>query len=228
MDSLLKAFAARGYVVTIGNEDRRELKVVVADEPITFFLCEDLNKAPRPMTPQQKKDFEKYHWKPRQEYDHSPSGRLALHVNANLWNGMRRRWSDSAKRPLEKGLNSFLAGVVKVAVAVRAERLDHERRDREQKDRERRRKELFIAQEKEKERLARLDREVASWHKAQEIRAYVETVRGLGLKKHGRIDPGSEMDQWINWAMDQADRYDPLVKSPPSVLDEQLPSPYGY
>jgi hypothetical protein len=76
--------------------------------------------------------------------------------------------------------------------------------------------------------LARLDREVASWHKAQEIRAYVETVRGLGLKKHGRIDPGSEMDQWIKWAMDQADRYDPLVKSPPSVLDEQLPSPYGY
>lgn len=228
MDSLLKAFDARGYAVTIGNEDRRELKVVVADEPITFFLCEDLDKAPRPMTPQQKQDFEKYHWKPRQEYDHSPSGTLALHVNANLWNGMRRRWSDSTKRPLEKGLNSFLAGVVKVAVAVRAERLDHERRDREQKDRERRRKELFIAQEKEKERLAHLDREVASWHKAQEIRAYVETVRNLCLKKHGRIDAGSEMDQWIKWAMDQADRYDPLVKSPPSVLDEQLPSPYGY
>jgi len=42
-------------------------------------------------------------------------------------------------RPLEKGLNSFLAGIVKVAVAVRAERLDHERYGREQKDRERRR-----------------------------------------------------------------------------------------
>jgi len=61
-------------------------------------------------------DFEKYSWKPRQDYDHSPSGTLALHVNANLWNGMRRRWSDSAKRPLEKGLNSFLAGIVRVAV----------------------------------------------------------------------------------------------------------------
>jgi hypothetical protein len=34
------------------------------------------------------------------------------------------------------------------------------------------------------------------------------------------------MDQWISWALDQADRYDPLAKSPPSVLDE--PSPYGY
>jgi len=110
-----------------------------------------------------------------------------------------------------------------VAVAVHAERLDHERRGREQKDRERCRKELFIAQDKEKERLTHLDREVASWHKAQEIRAYVETVRSLGLKKHGRIDPGSEMDQWITWAMAQADRYDPLVKSPPSVLDEPLP-----
>lgn len=228
MDSLLKAFAARGYAVTIGNEDRRELKVVVADEPITFYLHEDLDKTPKPMTAHQKERLEKYGWKPSAEYDRSPSGTLALHVNANLWNGMRRRWSDSAKRPLEKGLNSFLAGIVKVAVAVRAERLDKERRDREQKDRERCRKELIIAQEKEKARLSHLDREVASWHKAQEIRAYVETVRSLGLKKHGRIDPGSEMDQWITWAMAQADRYDPLVKSPPSVLDEQLPSPYAY
>jgi len=50
--------------------------------------------------------------------------------------------------------------------------------------------------EKEKKRLTHLDREVASWHNAQEIRAYVEVVRSLGLKKHGRIDPGSEMDQW--------------------------------
>lgn len=227
MDALLKAFDARGYAVTIGNEDRQELKVVVADEPITCFLCEDLDKVLRPMTAQQKKDFEKYNWKPRQQYDHSPSGTLALHVNANLWNGMRRRWSDSARRPLEKGLNSFLAGIVKVAVAVRAERLDQERRNREQKDRERRRKELFIAQEKEKERLRYLDGEIASWHKAQEIRAYVEAVRIHALKQHGRIDPGSEMDQWLTWATAQADRYDPLVKGPPSVLDEPLPSPYG-
>lgn len=228
MDSLLNAFTIRGYAVTIGNEGRSELKVVVADEPITFFLCENLDKVPRPMTPQQKKDFEKYGWKRRQEYDHSPSGSLALQVNANLWNGMRRRWSDSANRPLESSLNSFLAGIVKVAVAVRAERLDHERRDREQKDRERRHKDLFIAQKKEKDRLAWLDQEVASWRKAQEVRAYVEAVRSFGVTTHGRIEPGSEMDRWIKWAMDQADRYDPLVKSPPSVLDEQLPSPYGH
>jgi hypothetical protein len=227
MDSLLKAFAARGYAFTIGNEDRCDVKVVVADEPVTFHLSEGLDKTPKPMTPHQKTNFEKYGWKPRQEFDHRPSGTLALRVNVILWNGMRRRWSDSSKRPLEKVLNSFLAGIVKLAVAVRAERLDHERRGREQREIERRRKELFIAQEKEKARLAQLDREVSCWHKAQEIRAYVESVRSFGLKNHGRIDPGSEMDQWIRWALDQADRYDPLVKSPASVLDEQLPSPYG-
>jgi hypothetical protein len=226
MDALLKAFAVRGYAVTIRNEDQHELRVVVADEPIMFHLSEGLNKTP--INAGQKKDLQMFGWKPRQEYEYSPSGTLALHVNANLWNGMRRRWSDSARRPLEKALNSFLAGIVKVAVAVRAERLDRERRDRELKDRERRRRELFIAQEREKERLAQLDREVASWHKAQEIRAYVQTARDLSLKKFGRIDPGSEMDQWITWAMAQADRHDPLVESPPSVLHEELPSAYGY
>lgn len=227
MDALLKAFDARGYAVTMAKKDDQELNVVVADEPITFTLCEDLRSTPRPMTPTERKDLETYRWRRRQEHDFSPSGTLVLQVHANLWNGMRRRWSDSLHRPLEKALNSFLAGIVKVAVAVRGERLDRERRDREFRDRHNRRQELIIAQQREQECLTRLDEDVLSWKKAQEIRAYVEAVRSMNLRSHGRIDPGSKLDEWMNWAIAQADRYDPLVESPPSILDEQVPSPYG-
>jgi hypothetical protein len=32
--------------------------------------------------------------------------------------------------------------------------------------------------------------------------------------------PGGKLDDWITWACAQADRLDPMVPSPPSVLDE--------
>ena len=39
--------------------------------------------------------------------------------------------------------------------------------------------------------------------------------------KRGPIKDGSEADQWIQWAVCQADRMDPLIENPPSVIDEK-------
>lgn len=52
--------------------------------------------------------------------------------------------------------------------------------------------------------------------------SYVEAVRQWGAEKHGgEIKAGSELERWIIWALQQADRIDPLVDSPPSILDEK-------
>ena len=65
---------------------------------------------------------------------------------------------------------------------------------------------------------------MANWHKSQIIRQFVDAVRESVLKKNGSIEPDGELDKWISWAIQQADRFDPLVKSPPSILDEPEPS----
>lgn len=62
---------------------------------------------------------------------------------------------------------------------------------------------------------------MAGWHKSQQIRAYVEAVRAAALDGHGEIGPEVDLDEWIHWAIRQADRFDPLVESPPSILDEK-------
>ncbi len=34
-------------------------------------------------------------------------------------------------------------------------------------------------------------------------------------------EKGSDLDLWLIWASEQADRIDPLVDSPPSIIDEK-------
>jgi hypothetical protein len=57
---------------------------------------------------------------------------------------------------------------------------------------------------------------------AQTLREYLAAVRELALKRHGRIEEGSELHQWLVWAGQQADRCDPLSPKPPSVLDDEV------
>lgn len=221
MDGLIKAFESREYSFSIGLGGAPNLTVTIAGEPVSLELHEDLTQTQRPMTARQQQDYEKFSIKPRPEYDAAPSGVLAVHAIAQAWDHTRKRWADTAKRPLELGLNSVLAGLAKVAFAARDERIERERRDRDLQEAARRRKELQVAQLREKARLEELHSEAASWRRAQDIRAYLAAVRERAIQNHGHIDAGSEMDIWLTWAAAQADRYDPLVKSPPSVLDER-------
>jgi len=81
-------------------------------------------------------------------------------------------------------------------------------------------KQLELIKEEE-ERLAELNEEVVAWHRSQQMRQYIQAVRDLALKQHGAIEEGSKLCEWLTWAEQQADRLDPLVESPASVLDEK-------
>ena len=38
---------------------------------------------------------------------------------------------------------------------------------------------------------------------------------------HAEIQEGSDLARWLTWASEQAHRLDPLVESPPSIIDEK-------
>lgn len=61
------------------------------------------------------------------------------------------------------------------------------------------------------------------WNRSQELRRFIEAVKQKHLDNSESLEPGSEVSQWIAWAMQQADRVDPLCESPPSILDEKIP-----
>lgn len=62
---------------------------------------------------------------------------------------------------------------------------------------------------KENARVQRLLDEAAAYRQASDIRAYVETVRSARAGSGFRATP-EEMEGWATWAIDQADRIDPV------------------
>jgi hypothetical protein len=149
--------------------------------------------------------------------EHKQGLRLSIEEYAT---GMRKTWQDSERRRVEDILPKFIEALILIAAKLRERDMERQRRQ-EELERQRQQREVEIAAYKaEEQRVNKLYTESAAWCKAKQIRDYVEAVRSDLLKKQGNIEPGSEAARWLAWALQQADRLDPLVESPPSVLDE--------
>ena len=226
MDALLKALDQRSLPLSLRDEEgHRATVVTVQDEKISISLGEVVNKEVRPPTPEELRDP----WSTNKTYyRHVPTGRLSLHIGASMSSGRRSRWSDTDRRPLEHLLNSFVASLYRAAEDRKAERrrLEQLQRQRVEAERERREWEQLRAQKvqeirEEEKRVTALLAEVDKWRRSQEVTAYLKAVREALIAKNGQIAEGSDVQKWLAWAEQQADRLDPLVKSPPSILDEK-------
>lgn len=220
MDALIKSLEARGFKVSMSNNDKCVTSVSVLDETFEFGLKEFLKQTKHELTPAEKKKKEELSWYDFfPKYDYNPSGKLSLMIKTYAGDGIRKTWTDGKKQRVENCLNAFILGLIMIAVAKKAERIERDRREREWQERENKRVELARLRREEEERVQALEKEASAWNKSQQIRAYLKAVREVALQKNGEIEPGSELDKWLTWASQQADRLDPLVESPPSILD---------
>jgi hypothetical protein len=73
----------------------------------------------------------------------------------------------------------------------------------------------------EEERVKELEEWVTAWVRAKEIREFVAELEALWVSRGEDIFSSSSHGQRLNWMRQQADRLDPLVESPPSVLDRK-------
>ena len=105
-------------------------------------------------------------------------------------------------------------------------REEREREAREREERRQRAQELVRLKQEETARLDQLDKEVTGWHKAELIREYVEAVKRVRQSQTPEQD--ERLAKWVEWALQQADRVDPLRESPPSVLDQPDAKEYNW
>jgi len=197
--------------------------VTLLGETLEFGLKENLKRIKRELTPEERKRTWLYG-----EHDFIPSGRLSLAINEYVGDGNRKTWSDGKKQRIEDCLNDFIEGLVKAAIEIRARKIRWEEQERERRERERQRQEKARLKREEAERVQTLINEAANWNKSQQIRAYIEVVRERAIRNNGGIKPESELERWLTWAMQQADRLDPLAESPPSILDDEEDEEKGY
>jgi len=127
----------------------------------------------------------------------------------------RKKWKDSPRRPLEKRLNEVVRYLRGHAAANLARRLAWSESERKEAEFMRRRAELRKEIRREQKAVDGLIAEARAWRQAKEVRAYVAAVKVIA-KQDGTLGDHAE---WIDWALDQADRLDPLCISPASVLD---------
>ena len=70
-------------------------------------------------------------------------------------------------------------------------------------------------------RIHELERAAENWSKAKRIPEYVLTVIDEHKRAGEELGPDTPTGIWVVWALQHADRLDPLVKSPPSILDRK-------
>lgn len=221
-DALLKTLESRGYELSV--DKKMNLSAVkILDNYIAISCWGRTKRIPRPLTTEeQKKAKQNPQWEPYPKYEFLQTDELSIKLSGGF--SCESTIADLPRRKLEDGLNEVIIRMVKLAQRVQIENEEHARRTRELEERRQRHQLLVQRHRDEQAKIDKLHKEASEWQKSQQLRAYIEAVRQAALKKDGKIDPDSELDEWINWAHQQADRLDPLVESPHSILDEKVPS----
>jgi hypothetical protein len=225
MDALIKALEARGYEVMSGPTAK------ILEANVRFSIFETLETKKEPV--------EDHNLDGPYDFGHSrynekrlPSGRLVLKINdgGTYWlGGARHTWKDSDKSKLEGRLNGFVAGLIEVAARIKQHEEEQKNRQELARQEEARRHEQArqLAEkrklyEAEQARVERLLEQAENWRSSKLVRELVEAVR-LAHSENGARELGPDTVSWMEWALQQADRLDPLCPSPPSILDEKLP-----
>ncbi len=195
MDTLLKAFYARGHKIEM---DYHGSNVTIQGQLINFSLIE---KSKRTI-------IEKDKWRTQQL---EPTGKLAFRIKKNF---DLKEFIDG-KIPLESQLAKIIAELEIHGEELRLEKIEREKSWAKQKIEQEKRERYMRLREKELKDFKGLLIEATRWRQAEVLRNYINAV-----ESQAPADPSSkeERKKWVEWARRKADWYDPTVESDDILL----------
>jgi hypothetical protein len=199
MDALLKALEKRGYSAEVSKDGPMATHILIGAEKVKVRLAEKANRSERELTAEEKK-------KPAHTISnrwlYSPSGRLTFEID-EYCDGLQKKWTDKAQKPLEEQLNDVLAGLILAGEALRLRRIEREEEQRRQRELERRRME-------DQERRYHLDQHLKAWSESERLREFLRACETSLVGRKGELAPDGPEAKWLRWAHRYADRIDPL------------------
>jgi hypothetical protein len=214
VNALIKAAERRGMAVSIvkeqshySNSTRQFTAAVVLGENVEFCIKETVQQKKKEVLSDKKKPA--YSWQPT-EYEHIPTGILTLSIKESTFGHHRLNWNDGTRQNIENCLNDFMVALVRTSVCKRNDRLKREQRERERINQQIRQHEEQKRREEEAARLKVLVQEVTNWQTSILIRSYVEAVKVAESQKAGAGESDSGLHRWVTWALEQADKLDPI------------------
>jgi hypothetical protein len=229
MDTILKALEKQEYEVSLVNGFTQ---TIIADVPVRFGISEKL--ITRKVRPEEHYLDGSYKFGYNRFVDErKPSGdlRLRIHDADRYWaQGCQKNWNDTKRQKLETRIREFIEGLANVAVA----RIEYDKQQ-EEEERQRLERQKLLEQERqrraelrrryleEQERVSNLISNAENWKTSQILREYIGEIEKHATGHELPFSSDKPLEEWLQWARDQAARLDPLSPSPPSILDEECP-----
>jgi hypothetical protein len=159
------------------------------------------------------------------------TGELSIHVSSSS-NYFTTTWRDTEQTKVESLVPECIASMMKIAVEYRRGTVKRHQEEFFRKLHWEELKQLKTQIEAEEARVQRLENGADNWHRARRIREYVLALVECRRKQEKELGPHTALGRWTIWALQQADRIDPLAESPFSILDRKRElegwSPYGW
>ncbi|MDZ5447565.1 hypothetical protein U2F26_33495 [Micromonospora sp. 4G57] len=223
---LAAAARSRGHRLVVNTKGARPtLSLRLEKSQRAVRISEEYDKVPHVLTDDERRRQKRQPWISLPEFDRVRSGRLVLEVNRAGY-GKSDTWTDDKRTTLESRVHKIVKEVEAGYLADQREQEERERVRLEEEERWERRKAEERAQWEQVKATAtvlatdklRTDRFRAafdSWVAADAIRSFCTALEGSASSSEAA---GQNLDQWVAWARNKADRLDPTIN--PAVLAE--------
>jgi hypothetical protein len=205
MDTMIKLLRARGHELII---NQGTTYAVVFGEEIVVCLQEKLRT---------EYTVDKYNWRNR---EYHPSGILMFRMWKHFW--WHQKVSMDGKQLIEFQLPKILANLELYAKKEIEEQRESElariKWEEEQKilqEKQKIEREIKKRKEKELKDFKKLLKESKRWHKTQILRAFINDVE---KKANDNGKMSDELKNWIHWATEKVEWYNPLVNKEDLIL----------
>jgi hypothetical protein len=206
LNTLISELEGRGYLVYI---DKSFLCVRILGVNLKFSLNEKMKQV-------RLKTESPY----SRQYDLVPSGILALSIE-DFYSDypLLRNFLDIKSVKLENRLNEFIIALLIASQAYIAQEKHWEEKRKVYQEEERKRNAIIQEIENEKKKLQELKKNIKKFRSSNLIREYIARYKMKLLDETLAPDKKQEIIEYIEWAQKQADRLDPFIESPVSILD---------
>lgn len=196
MDTLIKILEFRGFeVFASGN-----MKIVLREQSYNLRLIEKSKRV---------KIETNYSW---DQYDLVPIGKLVLKLDSSY---PIKEWSGSKTIPIEKKLINIISWLELRVDKDEKQALENAIWRKQQDEKLKKEKYIKDLEEKELSKFSDLFHTATRWHKTQYLRNYINEFE----KHFSEIKQlSTEKKDWIKWAREKADWYDPFIEKEIELL----------
>jgi hypothetical protein len=210
VDAVIRLLEAENFPVT-AHPNRHRSTAQVFGHSVPFSIVEKAIVTGR----REVKEFSYA----RTVIDYQPSGELEFRANEEYYG--YRKYRDSKKQRLEQVV-SLLAGAVVREGRARAIRAEQKRLDEiEERKKARERAELAERIAEEERKVRDFENCVDRWIRARQMREFISATEKAWTQESVDLSPDSAKGRRMLWMKQQADRMDPMIPSPTSILDRK-------